>query len=84
MNTDNLIGVAYLIATLLFIIGLKRFNSPATARSGNFLSSAGMFIAIIATLYDQKIINYQTIAIGVVIGSVILSLIHISEPTRPY
>ena len=74
MNTDNLIGVAYLIATLLFIIGLKRFNSPATARSGNFLSSAGMFIAIIATLYDQKIINYQTIAIGIVIGSVIGAL----------
>lgn len=74
MNTDNLISVAYLIATLLFIIGLKRFNSPATARSGNFLSSAGMFIAIIATLYDQKIINYQTIAIGVVIGSVIGAL----------
>ncbi len=74
MNTDNLIGVAYLIATLLFIIGLKRFNSPATARSGNFLSSAGMFIAIIATLYDQQIINYQTIAIGIVIGSVIGAL----------
>ncbi|HET6680557.1 MAG TPA: NAD(P)(+) transhydrogenase (Re/Si-specific) subunit beta [Gemmatimonadaceae bacterium] len=61
--------VLYLVAAVLFIVGLKRLNSPATARRGNLLSSAGMLIAIAITLLDRAIISYTTILAGLVVGS---------------
>ncbi len=63
--------VAYLIAAALFIVGLKRLNSPATARQGNTISAWGMAIAVIATLIDKQIVSYGTIIAGLVIGSAI-------------
>jgi NAD(P) transhydrogenase subunit beta len=41
---------AYLAASILFIVGLKRLSSPATARSGNLIASYGMAVAVLATL----------------------------------
>ena len=63
--------VAYLVAVGFFIIGLKRLNSPATARHGNTLSSIGMAIAIIATLLDRQVVTYGTIIAGIIVGSTI-------------
>ena len=53
LNTG--IELAYLTAAALFILGLKKLGSPATARQGNFLAAVGMLIAIIATLLNQYI-----------------------------
>jgi H+-translocating NAD(P) transhydrogenase subunit beta len=47
----NLLHVAYLIASLTFIAGLKMLGSPETARSGNLIAAAGMLIAIVATIW---------------------------------
>ena len=44
------IDLSYLIAAVLFILGLKKLSSPATARTGNLLAACGMLIAILATL----------------------------------
>ena len=41
----NLIGLAYLFAIILFIVGLKRLTHPNTARQGNQIAAIGMFIA---------------------------------------
>ena len=38
--------LAYILASALFIFGLKMLGSPATARRGNLLSTTGMLIAI--------------------------------------
>jgi len=65
------INMAYVVAAVLFILGLKRLGSPATARQGNMLSSLAMLIAVVVTLADQNILSYQMIAIAVVIGSLI-------------
>src|SRR3989338_323931 len=65
------IELSYLIASSLFIIGLKYLGSPLTARRGNFLASFAMLLAIVATLLDQNIVNYQMILIAILIGSVI-------------
>jgi NAD(P) transhydrogenase subunit beta len=65
------INLAYLIAAVLFIVGLSRLSSPATARSGNLVASVGMLIAILATLLDRKIVTFWTIALGVLVGTVI-------------
>jgi NAD(P) transhydrogenase subunit beta len=65
------IELAYLLAASLFIIGLKKLGSPATARRGNILAAVGMLIAIVATLLNQSVLNYQMILVGIIIGSII-------------
>ena len=71
---DLLIGSLYLVAAIFFILGLKRLGSPKTARSGNAVASAGMLIAIVATLVDRDIISFELIAAGIVVGAVIGSI----------
>ena len=63
--------LAYLLAAALFIFGLKRLSSPATARSGNRLAAVGMLLAILATLGFTEILSWQMIIIGMIIGSAI-------------
>ena len=65
------IQYVYLFSAVLFIFGIKLLGSPATARRGNFLAALGMFIAIVATLVNEEVLNYETIAIGIAIGAVI-------------
>ncbi len=63
------IQISYLVAASLFIIGLKQLGSPATARRGNLLGAVGMLIAIVATLLDRSVLNYEMILVGILIGS---------------
>jgi len=65
------IELSYLVAASLFIFGLKRLGSPATARQGNVIAAVGMLLAIVATLLDREILNYQMILIALAIGSVL-------------
>ncbi len=67
----DLIQLVYLVATGIFIVGIKRLGSPATARSGNQLAALGMFIGVIVTLFDQQIITYEYIIAGIVVGAAI-------------
>jgi len=46
---DSIVRLIWLAAAGLFVLGLMRMNSPATARNGNLMSAAGMTVAIIAT-----------------------------------
>jgi NAD(P) transhydrogenase subunit beta len=68
---DSLIAYSYLVAAALFILGLKRLGSPATARSGNLLAAIGMLVAVSITLLDKDILRYELIVIGVAIGSLL-------------
>jgi H+-translocating NAD(P) transhydrogenase subunit beta len=65
------IEISYLVATILFFLGLKYLGSPATARKGNAIAAAGMLIAIVATLFYQQVLNYSLILTGIGIGSAI-------------
>ena len=65
----SVIAVSYIVASVLFIFGLKQLSSPATARSGNRLAAIGMALALAATLIDRQIISFWTIAIGTLIGA---------------
>jgi NAD(P) transhydrogenase subunit beta len=56
---DTVVALAYLLAAVAFVVGLHLMNSPATARKGNQLSSAGMIVAVVATL--AKVVNDGTI-----------------------
>ena len=65
------IAIAYIVAAVLFILGLKRLSSPATARSGNRLAAIGMAIALGVTLLDRQIVSFWIIAAGMIIGAAI-------------
>ena len=65
----SLINFAYLVASVLFIVGLKRLGHPRTAVSGNLMSAVGMLLAIVFTLWDREIITFQWIIAGLLIGS---------------
>ena len=73
---DNFISLAYLVAAVLFILGLKGLTHPRTAVRGNLLGALAMLIAVVVTLIDQKLMGsfpggYMLIGIGLVIGAVI-------------
>jgi H+-translocating NAD(P) transhydrogenase subunit beta len=69
MIPSSIVQLLYLVAAVLFILGLKRLGSPATARRGNQLSGVGMLIAIAVTLFDRAILSYTVIAAGMIVGS---------------
>ncbi|MDH5562022.1 MAG: NAD(P)(+) transhydrogenase (Re/Si-specific) subunit beta [Nitrospirota bacterium] len=66
-----LINIGYLVASVLFILGLKGLTHPRTAVRGNLLGAVGMLLAIVLTLTDQQIVSYEMIILGLIIGGAI-------------
>jgi len=64
-------NLAYVLASILFILGIKKLSSPKTARAGNAISSIGMLIAIIATMTSFELLDFKLIALGMIIGTII-------------
>lgn len=63
--------IVYLLASICFIFGIKKLSSPKTARQGNQLAATGMLLAIIVTLLDKRILTFEWIIAGIIIGSAI-------------
>jgi len=70
----TLIQVAYLAATVLFILGLHYLHAPASATRGNRLAALGMLIAVVATLLDRAVLHVELILMGLIVGGLIGSL----------
>jgi len=70
MPRSELIEIAYLVAAILFILGLKLLASPTSARRGMHLAELGMAIAIGGTLLHHEIITYTWIIVGAALGGV--------------
>jgi NAD(P) transhydrogenase subunit beta len=66
-----IIEIIYLIASALFILSLKWMSSPATAQRGVRAGEIGMALAIAGTLLHHGIVDYTSIAVALVIGSII-------------
>ena len=79
-GVNYLLEFTYLIASVLFVLGLKGLSHPETARRGMFMAEAGMLAAIIGTLFHRGIITYEWIAAGLIIGSIIGALMAIWVP----
>ena len=67
--TGGAINLVYLVASVLFILGLKGLSHPRTAVRGNLLGAFGMLIAVLVTLFDQQILSFGGIFAGIAIGS---------------
>ena len=65
------IELSYLLASILFILGLKGLSHPETAKRGMHLAEFGMLMAIIGTLMHHEIVTYTWIITGLAIGSLI-------------
>ena len=72
--TNVAVNLAYIVAAVLFVFGLKMLGSPDSARRGNALSSAGMLVAIVVTLLSKGIVELHWIAIAAVAGAVVGAL----------
>jgi NAD(P) transhydrogenase subunit beta len=81
--SSQIIPLIVIAVSVLFILGIKFLSSPKTARMGNLVAAAGMFVALLAL---QKTggngasvsvwshgwsFNYTLIAIGTVVGLII-------------
>ncbi|MFM9074729.1 MAG: NAD(P)(+) transhydrogenase (Re/Si-specific) subunit beta, partial [Bacteroidota bacterium] len=66
-----IIQLTYLVASVLFIIGIKRMNKTKDARSGNFLSAVGMFLAIGATVLQTNLVTLPEMLACVALGGAI-------------
>ncbi len=64
-------SVGYLLAAVLFVLGLKGLSHPRTAVRGNLSSAVGMMIAVLVTLFDQQILDFVYIGGGVAVGTII-------------
>ncbi|MBS2015062.1 MAG: NAD(P)(+) transhydrogenase (Re/Si-specific) subunit beta, partial [Deltaproteobacteria bacterium] len=77
---DQLIALAYLAASILFILCLRGLSSPEQGKRGVYLGELGMLLAVIATLAKKEIISYEWIIGGLLLGSVIGTLISANLP----
>ena len=64
------IALAFLTASVLFIVGIKLLSSPKSARVGNLVAAAGMLVALLATLplMHVRAANLVLILIGILVG----------------
>lgn len=67
---NNIINLAYIFSSVLFILGIKYMNKPDTARKGNFISSIAMLIAVVFTLLNKGL-SYEFILAGLFIGGIV-------------
>ncbi len=80
MKVNYFIEFTYLLASILFIFGLKGLSHPKTARRGMNLAAAGMLAAIVGTLLHHEIVSYELIIIGLIIGGLIGAAMSIWMP----
>jgi H+-translocating NAD(P) transhydrogenase subunit beta len=73
--TSNLLTVAYIAASALFILSLGGLSNQETARKGNLFGIIGMAIAIIATALSPAVTSYTTLAMVVLPGVAIGALL---------
>ena len=69
--SSSIVNLVYLIAGILFILGIKGLTKPSTAVRGNMLSAFGMLIAVVVTLLNSEIINFTYIVAGVLFGGAV-------------
>jgi len=78
----EIITLAYIGACVLFILGIKNMNKPATARKGNQLAALGMLVAMVAVFFENDVVQswntenflqngFMWIILAIAIGSVI-------------
>src|ERR671915_1844671 len=69
--SQSWINLAYLVAAVCLIVGIRELSHPRTARRGNLVAAVGMAIAIVFTLFDRDIDEFWLMALGIAIGTAV-------------
>jgi H+-translocating NAD(P) transhydrogenase subunit beta len=69
--SQNVVNLTYVVAAILFVVGIRLLASPATARLGNILSAAGMLLAVVFTILLPEVDSYALIAAGLAVGTAV-------------
>src|SRR5690242_13361152 len=77
----NQVALAYLVASVLFILALKGLSSPLTARRGNLFGIVGMLIAVLTTLTltHNGWLILAGIAVGGTIGAIVARRVQMTQ-----
>ena len=77
----NLVALAYLVASVLFILALKGLSSPTSARRGNSFGIAGMTLAVLITLFITKsvFLTLGALAVGGAIGWLVARRVQMTQ-----
>ena len=78
--SNTVIEFFYLLAAVLFILGLKGLGHPRTAVGGNLAAAIGMLVAIVVTLLDQRIVGFSVIIAGFATGSIVGAIMAYRAP----
>jgi H+-translocating NAD(P) transhydrogenase subunit beta len=73
--TGNLSALLYLVASVCFILALRGLSSPESARRGNLLGIFGMILAIGTTVAMPGVVSLPMIAVALLIGGAIGTVI---------
>jgi NAD(P) transhydrogenase subunit beta len=68
--TQTFVDLGYLVASILFILGIKMLGKPERARMGNLVSALGMLIAVTAVLFECCL-SFEWVIVGLIVGSLI-------------
>ena len=69
--SEGIVTVAYISATILFILALGGLSNPETARRGNLYGIIGMSIALLATIFGVVTANFPMLLAGLAAGGII-------------
>ncbi|MBD3337397.1 MAG: NAD synthetase [Candidatus Eisenbacteria bacterium] len=69
--SNALTNIAYVVASSLFILGLKGLAHPRTAVRGNLMGALGMLIAIVVTLLKFEILSLGLVFAAFIVGSAV-------------
>ena len=67
---ESIISLGYLIAVVLFIVGMRMMRHPDSARQGNGIALAGMILAIVASMFTPGLGNILIILVAMAVGTV--------------
>jgi len=65
---QTIVDAVYVVAIIVFVLGLKAMSSPATARRGILYAGVAMLIAVVVTFLSPGLSNFLWIVVGVAIG----------------
>ena len=68
---DTVTQLSYIVASVLFILGLRGLTHPDRARRGMQYAALGMLVAVCGTLINHDIIDYRWIIGGLLLGTLI-------------